>query len=612
MAAGDFTAGLSGLANAMVGMKKSSKEAQVAALKYKVLNTTLGPLTDIFMKAKQYLILLAEAFTDTDKTVDETTESVEALSDALSPLTKTLQSMKMTILFLVGIFALVSTALVLFTGSIGGATAAFPEFFAAFESIKDSILEVIGHLQEIGATILGLDWSPLVNIAKVAIMGLISLIMQFYVFAFNVIAMIIGEFAKLFAYMEETGAFQTIIDGYSGILTAVLLVFGYIGEILNAFGINFDTVFAAVSAIFGGFVDFLINSGLLLFFADLIGWIGAVLPPFVIVVGEILVLTAKVLAFFLGPLAVGIVSVVRIIINLIAGAIAIVVAAFRIAFAVLGGIADVWMAIFTGNWSAIPGILMGIITTVLGIASDLLSSLITIFLNIGEAILAPFIYAFNQVVELFTPIGRMIAAPFIWVAGVLWGLGESIYNAIATPFSNAIGFVTGLFGDLLDYVSPIGEMILAPFNWFVDSLLGIGNSIYDAIADPISDAIGFVMDPINELLDAIDSISLGGLMDAGSGLLDSLNPFASGGISRGPTSGYPVALHGTEAVVPLPDGRTIPVTVKGMGGGGGDNITVNIAVKGGGNAKDIAKAVSQEVQRTFRNRSRGMGFTRGV
>ena len=136
--------------------------------------------------------------------------------------------------------------------------------------------------------------------------------------------------------------------------------------------------------------------------------------------------------------------------------------------------------------------------------------------------------------------------------------------------------------------------------------------MYDAIKDPITEAIDYVMSPINELIDAIDSISLGGLMDAGGGLLDSLNPFASGGISRGPTSGYPVALHGTEAVVPLPDGRTIPVTVKGMGGGSGDNITVNIAVKGGGNAKDIARAVSQEVQRTFRNRSRGMGFTRGV
>ncbi|MEW8522558.1 MAG: tape measure protein [Candidatus Thiodiazotropha endolucinida] len=37
--------------------------------------------------------------------------------------------------------------------------------------------------------------------------------------------------------------------------------------------------------------------------------------------------------------------------------------------------------------------------------------------------------------------------------------------------------------------------------------------------------------------------------------------YASGGISRGPASGYPVELHGTEAVIPLPDGRAVPVTL---------------------------------------------------
>ncbi|MEW8131602.1 MAG: tape measure protein [Candidatus Thiodiazotropha endolucinida] len=37
--------------------------------------------------------------------------------------------------------------------------------------------------------------------------------------------------------------------------------------------------------------------------------------------------------------------------------------------------------------------------------------------------------------------------------------------------------------------------------------------------------------------------------------------FSSGGISRGPNSGYPVELHGTEAVIPLPDGRAVPVTL---------------------------------------------------
>jgi hypothetical protein len=38
--------------------------------------------------------------------------------------------------------------------------------------------------------------------------------------------------------------------------------------------------------------------------------------------------------------------------------------------------------------------------------------------------------------------------------------------------------------------------------------------------------------------------------------------FAEGGIARGPESGYTTQLHGTEAVVPLPDGRSIPVEMQ--------------------------------------------------
>ena len=71
-------------------------------------------------------------------------------------------------------------------------------------------------------------------------------------------------------------------------------------------------------------------------------------------------------------------------------------------------------------------------------------------------------------------------------------------------------------------------------------------------------------------------------------------------------------MHGTEAVVPLPGGASIPVTLKSLGGGGGDTIDLSISVSGGGNARDIAKEVSKEVQRAFRTRSRGGGFGRGV
>ena len=41
--------------------------------------------------------------------------------------------------------------------------------------------------------------------------------------------------------------------------------------------------------------------------------------------------------------------------------------------------------------------------------------------------------------------------------------------------------------------------------------------------------------------------------------------FAEGGIARGPESGYTTQLHGSEAVVPLPDGNTIPVEIKNTG-----------------------------------------------
>lgn len=39
-----------------------------------------------------------------------------------------------------------------------------------------------------------------------------------------------------------------------------------------------------------------------------------------------------------------------------------------------------------------------------------------------------------------------------------------------------------------------------------------------------------------------------------------------GGIAIGPDTGYPATLHGTEAVVPLPDGKEIPVDVRGTDG----------------------------------------------
>lgn len=101
----------------------------------------------------------------------------------------------------------------------------------------------------------------------------------------------------------------------------------------------------------------------------------------------------------------------------------------------------------------------------------------------------------------------------------------------------------------------------------------------------------------------------GGVFSAGK----KMGGYANGGIAKGSTSGYPAVLHGTEAVVPLPDGKSIPVSMNGTGQN--NNVTVNVSMDGQGNAQSqsdsngqqgvnigklIAGAVQEELQRQKR------------
>ena len=60
--------------------------------------------------------------------------------------------------------------------------------------------------------------------------------------------------------------------------------------------------------------------------------------------------------------------------------------------------------------------------------------------------------------------------------------------------------------------------------------------------------------------------------------------YSRGGIAAGPDRGYPAVLHGTEAVVPLPNNRSIPVDLQGNAGGI-NNVTVNVTVGNDGQAQ---------------------------
>jgi hypothetical protein len=130
---------------------------------------------------------------------------------------------------------------------------------------------------------------------------------------------------------------------------------------------------------------------------------------------------------------------------------------------------------------------------------------------------------------------------------------------------------------------------------WANSLREIAGNLLKSIADQLLQIM--VIQPI---VKAIGSITF-----AGGGIMTSqgempLRKYAGGGIANSPQ----LAMFGegsmNEAYVPLPDGRRIPVAMKG--GGGGDNITVNVDAKGSsvqgdsGKGNQLARVVAQAVQ----------------
>ena len=95
-----------------------------------------------------------------------------------------------------------------------------------------------------------------------------------------------------------------------------------------------------------------------------------------------------------------------------------------------------------------------------------------------------------------------------------------------------------------------------------------------------------------------------------------LDQYSMGGIAKGSQAGHLAMLHGTEAVVPLPNGRSIPVELSG-GGSQTNNVSVNVNIENSGrantemqgnNANEFAKSIANVVQREIQNQKRPGGL----
>jgi hypothetical protein len=74
-----------------------------------------------------------------------------------------------------------------------------------------------------------------------------------------------------------------------------------------------------------------------------------------------------------------------------------------------------------------------------------------------------------------------------------------------------------------------------------------------------------------------------------------------GGLARGPNTGYLAELHGTEAVVPLPNGRSLPVELRG---GTGSALKDSLSNSEQNYNRDSSEALSQSLGAMEQNYNR--------
>jgi hypothetical protein len=438
---------------------------------------------------------------------------------------------------------------------------------------------VLAGFSDVAIMLLGLDWSPITDMLILAFGLIAHLVGTFLISATKAFGELFAIFAQLIMYLGEVGVFQQLIDITGMLFAAVIFGFSSIFIALDLLGINWESIFGLIVDVFAGFVNFLMDSGLIPFFVDLIQYVVLLLTTFTFVIGGILILFADMASYVTGPLWTIFTAVIGGIVDLIAIAIGFVLGVVSVGFKLMMLPARMFFGLMTGGFDGmfeqvdkvfqeISGIVIHTFSMIGGRVKDMFDGSVAIIVAMIMLMLAPFLYVNDKINQIF---------------GV---------NLL------------GMLGDALSRISDFA-------NRAKDFLTGL--------ADPVLDAVEDIMDALEDLRD-IDLT--GGVSDAvgdsflGKGVkgFGNMLGFSQGGIARGPRSGYAAELHGTEAVVPLPDGRTIPVAIQGSMGGGNhtENVTFTINVTGGGDSAKIAKAVSQEVQRAFRTRSRSGGYGRGL
>ena len=199
---------------------------------------------------------------------------------------------------------------------------------------------------------------------------------------------------------------------------------------------------------------------------------------------------------------------------------------------------------------------------------------------------------------------------------------------VAAGVGDAIsGAFTQGFADILNGSASVQDVLSNMFK-------NIGQSFMQLAQQIIADMIKMLI--FKQLLGLFGGGGMGGIsmgggnlaggslqMGAGGNVMGALGPnfgipqLAKGGIVTAPTMAQIGEGGMNEAVVPLPNGKAIPVDLKGMKGAGGvtSNVTVNVNNEGGGdnemsgdNAGKLGKAIDGAIRKVIMDEKRSGGL----
>ena len=193
---------------------------------------------------------------------------------------------------------------------------------------------------------------------------------------------------------------------------------------------------------------------------------------------------------------------------------------------------------------------------------------------------------------------------------VATGVGETfatMFTDLATGASTAQEALGNMFSNLSDMFANMVQEIIA--QWLkVQLIQGLGSIFGGMMGGGATMGGSGYYSSTTGLGTAGPNFGLA----TGGVILGGIQPFAQGGVVKGPTLGLVGEGRHNEAIVPLPNGKSIPVEMgKGMGGDVNSSVVVNINNGGGaesstkgsqGNqlAKGIEGAVKDVIMREMR------------